>query len=75
MVVNSKYTAIKVFLYFINFLSRHMNIIAFKMHGNAQLPEFFGNNAQLFYAGIFNGNIALRHCGKANKTAHFNHIG
>ena len=51
-----------------------MNIVANEIELDAQLAEFFGDNAQAFDACIFNGDIALRHGGKPDKGTYFDHI-
>ena len=41
---------------------------------NAKLGELCRNNSKMFYAGVFYGDLALRHCCKPNKAANLNHV-
>ena len=41
----------------------------------SQLPEFIRDDAEVFDAGVFDGDIALRHGCQPDEGSHFDHIG
>src|SRR4030095_2289897 len=74
MVVDSQHSSVKIAMHFVAILRRNMQIVIDEIHLDAELLKFFGNNPNVVKACILNCNVTLRHCGKANKRSHFDHV-
>ncbi len=51
-----------------------MNVVANELHFDAQFAEDVGYYAQVFDAGVFDGDVGACHCGQSDKRTHFNHV-
>ena len=69
------YRAVESGVDHIALLGGDMEVVALLLHGDAQTAEALGDDAEILYANVLDGDGALRYGRHADEAAHLDHVG